>query len=79
MVDTKAGEQGPGSESLLTVVIALVMNALIAVAKSVVALITGSASMVAGDVPDLHEQPCRARGADAVQADQGRTGRCEQL
>lgn len=37
----------PGDESLLTVLIALVANALIAVAKSFVAVITGSASMVA--------------------------------
>src|SRR6478752_8242348 len=36
-----------GGESLLTVIVALVANALIAVAKSVVAVITGSASMVA--------------------------------
>ena len=35
------------SESLLTVVVALLANALIAVAKSIVAVITGSASMVA--------------------------------
>ena len=40
------GKKG-GSESMLTVVIALVANALIAVAKSIVAVITGSASMVA--------------------------------
>jgi cation diffusion facilitator family transporter len=38
---------GGGGESVLTVIIALVANALIALAKSVVALITGSASMVA--------------------------------
>ena len=38
---------GGGGESLLTVIIALVANALIALAKSVVAVITGSASMVA--------------------------------
>lgn len=37
----------PGSESLLTVLIALGANVLIAIAKSVVAVITGSASMVA--------------------------------
>lgn len=37
----------PGSESLLTVLIALGANALIAAAKTVVAIITGSASMVA--------------------------------
>jgi cation diffusion facilitator family transporter len=36
-----------GSESLLTVLVALVANLLIAVAKSVVAVITGSASMAA--------------------------------
>ncbi len=40
------GEE-PGSDSLLTVIVALLANALIAVAKSVVAVITGSASMVA--------------------------------
>ena len=49
----QAGEPGESddkkgnSESVLTVIIALVMNALIALAKSVVAVITGSASMVA--------------------------------
>lgn len=46
-----AGDTSPadaaGSESLLTVVVALVANTLIALAKSVVAFITGSASMVA--------------------------------
>jgi cation diffusion facilitator family transporter len=47
MADTAEREQGQKSESLLTVIIALAMNALIAVAKSVVAIITGSASMVA--------------------------------
>lgn len=36
-----------GGESLLTVLVALCANALIAIAKSVVAMITGSASMVA--------------------------------
>ncbi|MGV9671775.1 MULTISPECIES: cation diffusion facilitator family transporter [unclassified Gordonia (in: high G+C Gram-positive bacteria)] len=36
-----------GSESLLTVIIAFTMNILIAVAKSVAAVLTGSASMVA--------------------------------
>ena len=36
-----------GGESLLTVLVALVANALIALAKSIVAVITGSASMVA--------------------------------
>jgi cation diffusion facilitator family transporter len=44
---TDSVEEPPGNESLVTVVIALVANALIAVAKSVAALITGSASMVA--------------------------------
>ena len=38
---------GDGDDSLLTVIVALVANTLIAIAKSVVALITGSASMVA--------------------------------
>jgi cation diffusion facilitator family transporter len=47
MADTAEREQGQKSESLLTVVLALAMNALIALAKSVVAVITGSASMVA--------------------------------
>ncbi|WP_457208307.1 cation diffusion facilitator family transporter [Nocardioides sp. P5_C9_2] len=37
----------PGSESLLTVLVALGANVLIAIAKSVVAVVTGSASMVA--------------------------------
>ena len=41
--DKKAG----GGESMLTVIVALVANGLIAVAKSVAALLTGSASMVA--------------------------------
>ncbi|WP_343994516.1 cation diffusion facilitator family transporter, partial [Terrabacter terrae] len=41
-------EQGQqGGESLVTVIVALVANALIALAKSIVAVITGSASMVA--------------------------------
>src|SRR6476661_8022847 len=40
-------EQGQQSESVLTVIIALAANTLIAIAKSIVALITGSASMVA--------------------------------
>src|SRR3954470_25063753 len=40
-------EQGNKSESLLTVLIALGANVLIAIAKSVVAAVTGSASMVA--------------------------------
>jgi len=43
----QSDESEGGGESLLTVIIALVMNALIALAKSVVAVITGSASMVA--------------------------------
>ena len=47
MADTAEREQGQKSESLLTVIIALAMNALIALAKSIVAVITGSASMVA--------------------------------
>ena len=38
------------AESLVTVVVALVVNALIAVAKSVAAVITGSASMLAEGV-----------------------------
>ncbi|MCW2832485.1 MAG: cation diffusion facilitator family transporter [Nocardioides sp.] len=42
-----AASKPPGSESLLTVIIALGANTLIAVAKTVVAAITGSASMVA--------------------------------
>lgn len=43
------GEQGaaPGSESTFTVVLAFAANLLIAIAKSVAAVITGSASMVA--------------------------------
>jgi cation diffusion facilitator family transporter len=40
-------DEGSGDQSLLTVVVALVANALIALAKSVVAVVTGSASMVA--------------------------------
>ncbi len=47
MAEKAENEQGQKSESLLTVLIALAMNALIALAKSVVAVITGSASMVA--------------------------------
>lgn len=42
-----AAETPPEDESLLTVLIALGANALIALAKSVVAFVTGSASMVA--------------------------------
>lgn len=42
-----AQEAAPGGESLLTVLIALGANALIAAAKTVAAVITGSASMVA--------------------------------
>ncbi|GAB2671122.1 cation transporter [Gordonia jinhuaensis] len=47
--DQDAGTSGsaPPSESLLTVLIALAANAIIAVAKTLVAVITGSASMVA--------------------------------
>ena len=45
--DETTEEKEGGSESVLTVVIALAMNALIALAKSIVAVITGSASMVA--------------------------------
>ena len=45
--DTEEPKASGGGESLLTVLVALVANALIAVAKSVAALITGSASMVA--------------------------------
>lgn len=44
---TAAQEAAPGGESLLTVLIALGANALIAAAKTVAAVITGSASMVA--------------------------------
>jgi len=47
MAEKADNEQGQKSESLLTVLVALAMNALIALAKSVVAVITGSASMVA--------------------------------
>ncbi|WP_374971046.1 cation diffusion facilitator family transporter [Terrabacter sp. BE26] len=51
MADTAKDEQGQqgqqGGESLVTVIVALVANALIALAKTIVALITGSASMVA--------------------------------
>src|SRR6476659_9443861 len=47
MAEKAEREQGQKSESLLTVIVALAMNALIAIAKSVVAVITGSASMVA--------------------------------
>ena len=42
-----ADDSEPADESLLTVVIALTVNLVIAVAKSLVAAITGSASMVA--------------------------------
>ena len=41
------GSDGTGSESLLTVVVALVANGLLAIAKSVAAGLTGSAAMVA--------------------------------
>lgn len=43
----RAAASSPGSESLLTVLVALGANVLIALAKSVVAVLTGSASMVA--------------------------------
>lgn len=46
MADTAEQEQGQKSESLLTVIVALAANTLIAIAKSIVAVIT-SASMVA--------------------------------
>ncbi|WP_245750119.1 cation diffusion facilitator family transporter [Nocardioides terrae] len=42
-----SSEEKPGGESMLTVVVALVANALLALAKSVAALLTGSAAMVA--------------------------------
>lgn len=45
--DEAAAASSSGSESLLTVLVALGANALIAVAKSFVAALTGSASMVA--------------------------------
>jgi cation diffusion facilitator family transporter len=44
---SEQGGQQPGGESMLTVLIALGANVLIAIAKSVVAALTGSASMVA--------------------------------
>lgn len=47
MPDQAAAAAAPKPASLLTVLVALAANALIAVAKSVAALITGSASMVA--------------------------------
>ncbi|MEO7268596.1 MAG: hypothetical protein ABIW49_05260 [Knoellia sp.] len=48
MTDTVEPEvdEESGGESLLTVLVALCANVLIAIAKSVVAVITGSASMV---------------------------------
>ncbi len=49
-----------GGESLLTVLVALVANALLAAAKSVAAAVTGSASMVAersGSRPRDDEHP----------------------
>ena len=45
--DDGASSQSGQGESLLTVLVALAMNTLIAIAKSIVAVITGSASMVA--------------------------------
>jgi cation diffusion facilitator family transporter len=50
MADDERGSgeaQSSGGESLVTVIVALTANTLIAIAKSVVAFITGSASMVA--------------------------------
>ena len=47
MADLAASEQPPKDESLLTVVIALAANVLVALAKSVAAAFTGSASLVA--------------------------------
>lgn len=44
---TPSTEQAKGGESMLTVLVALAANTLIAIAKSVVAMMTGSASMVA--------------------------------
>ncbi|CAN5228582.1 cation transporter [soil metagenome] len=44
---SEGGDGGDGSDSLLTVIIALAANGLLAVAKSVAALMTGSAAMVA--------------------------------
>ncbi|CAN5482954.1 cation transporter [soil metagenome] len=46
-LDPAAASQSAGGESLLTVVVALVANGLLAVAKTVAALLTGSAAMVA--------------------------------
>ncbi|MEO6020734.1 MAG: cation diffusion facilitator family transporter [Knoellia sp.] len=47
MTDTADGTSRSTGESLVTVLVALVANVLIAIAKSAVALVTGSASMVA--------------------------------
>lgn len=47
MSDPEESAQPVNSESLMTVIVAFAANALIAVAKTVVAVITGSASMVA--------------------------------
>jgi cation diffusion facilitator family transporter len=47
MPDAAIPEEPTGDESLLTVLIALLANGLLAVAKSVAAVVTGSASMVA--------------------------------
>ncbi|MCW2775793.1 MAG: cation diffusion facilitator family transporter [Nocardioides sp.] len=47
MTETATTEEPTGNESLLTVVVALLANGLLAVAKSVAAVVTGSASMVA--------------------------------
>ncbi len=45
--DDQAGDQGQGGDSTLTVIVALLANLGVAVAKTFVALITGSASMLA--------------------------------
>ncbi|MWB97193.1 cation diffusion facilitator family transporter [Agromyces seonyuensis] len=47
MTDERTTTAGGSSESLLTVLVALVANVLIAIAKTIAAMLTGSASMVA--------------------------------
>jgi cation diffusion facilitator family transporter len=47
MTSTEIPDETSGGDSLLTVVIALLANGLLAIAKSVAAVVTGSASMVA--------------------------------
>lgn len=47
MADTAIPDEPTGNESLVTVAVALLANGLLAVAKSVAAVVTGSASMVA--------------------------------